>query len=194
MAKGSAHGTQSIDEPQHPPRGIVDTLTCVGVLQRNTPSTLTRAWVSELCSSVLLRFSTTSHAQMGAQVIGDLDARGGRPVVEFNNQFADQEQREDAERKMDVKHDPSERRDFLVLMISIAIIVLGCGASRHGEYVTPLLRRQSRHKPWGVLDGENSALSREFGNPSSGAVAPVLRVESSAPGEGHRTRRCRAIQ
>ena len=39
MAKGSAHGTQSIDEPQHLPSGVVDTLTRVGVLQLNdTPS------------------------------------------------------------------------------------------------------------------------------------------------------------
>src|SRR5215470_18774975 len=39
MANGSAHGTQSIDEPQHPLSGVVDTLTPVGVLQLNdTPS------------------------------------------------------------------------------------------------------------------------------------------------------------
>ena len=39
MAKGSAHGSQSIDEPQHPPSGVLDTLTRVGVLQLNdTPS------------------------------------------------------------------------------------------------------------------------------------------------------------
>ena len=35
MAKGSAHGTQSIDEPQHLPSGVVDALIRVGVLQLN---------------------------------------------------------------------------------------------------------------------------------------------------------------
>lgn len=52
-------------------------------------------------------------------------------LVELNKRFAveeqraDQEQEKDARGEIDAQGDPFERRDFVVLMISIAILVFG---------------------------------------------------------------------
>jgi hypothetical protein len=55
---------------------------------------------------------------------GDHEARSWQALVELNKQVDDQEQRGDAALEMDVQRNPFDRRDFLLFMIPIVIIVL----------------------------------------------------------------------
>lgn len=54
---------------------------------------------------------------------GDLDAGDRRALTEVNKQFADEQQREDAAAKMDMRNHPFDWWDLLLFAMPIAAIV-----------------------------------------------------------------------
>jgi hypothetical protein len=55
---------------------------------------------------------------------GDLDAKSQQALVEVNKKFTDQEQREDAATKMDMRNHPFDWWDLLLVVMPIAAIVV----------------------------------------------------------------------